>query len=458
MSFAGYALMRRVGLAPLHAGAIAALVLLFPWSDSTRLWAMASFNQIAVILWALGVLIALRGLRERGRRAVALHAAALVMYVLATLMYELAGGLVVISALFYLFRGTWRQAAVRWLPDLAVAYLALDYVKQNTLPRPVLPFSQALDHASTIVGQSFTLLARTAFPFGVPARNVVVGLIAIALAAGLVAWLRAPATDPLRADLRRWLIVAAAGAVVVLAGYLTIAPAYYGAPLDAGIENRVNMIAAFGYVAIAYSAAAVAGLLVVRRAGRPPRLAVALPLALSLLMALGFLAKLGTDKRAYDAAYAQGQRTLGGIARAYGQAGPPHGSTTYAFGFASFQAPGIPVFAWVWDMPGAMKVSFQDPSLGAFPILPGTTWQCNAKSMYPVSPYGTGPGETGQYGNSWFVDATAGVAQRIDSKAECESAQQRFQPGPVKAGSDCVLSGGGPATRLPWLCGHRPST
>jgi hypothetical protein len=179
---------------------------------------------------------------------------------------------------------------------------------------------------------------------------------------------------------------------------------------------------------------------------------------LTVLMAVGFLGKLRTDERAYDAAYAQGQRTLGGIARAFGRAGPPPGSTTYAFGFASFQAPGIPVFAWVWDMPGAMKVTFQDPSLGAFPILPGTTWQCRAKSMFPVSSFGTGPGEAGQYGKSWFVDAAAGVAQRIDSQAECQSAQQRFQPGPVKAGSDCVLSGGGPATRLAWLCVHRPST
>jgi hypothetical protein len=109
-------------------------------------------------------------------------------------------------------------------------------------------------------------------------------------------------------------------------------------------------------------------------------------------------------------------------------------------------------------MPGAMKMTFQDPSLAAFPILPGTTWHCGSTSMYPQSPYGTGPGETAQYGNAFFVDVGRGAKERIDSKADCESAPGRFAPGPVRAGSDCALSGGGPATRLGWQCPGRPST
>jgi hypothetical protein len=243
---------------------------------------------------------------------------------------------------------------------------------------------------------------------------------------------------------------------VIVAGYLTIVPASYGEPLDPGIENRVNMISGFGYVAIVYAAAAIFGALLVRRMNAGPRLGLALPLALALFMGVGFLVRVAGDGRNYDAAFAQGQAVIGGIARAYAPAGPPAASTTYVFGFASFTAPGVPVFAWVWDMPGAVKIGFEDPTLAAFPILPNTAWQCDAKSMFPISEFGTGPAETGAYGSSYFVDATAGVKQRIDSKAECESAQRRFTPAPIKRGEDCTLQGGGPATRLSWLCKTEP--
>jgi hypothetical protein len=242
----------------------------------------------------------------------------------------------------------------------------------------------------------------------------------------------------------------------VAAGYLTIVPATYGAPLDTGVENRVNMIAAFGYVAIVYAAAAVLGTLAVRRLDAEPRLALALPLTLVVVMCAGFLARIGDDTRNYDAAFHQGQSVIGGIARAYAPTGPPAASTTYVFDFASFTAPGVPVFTWVWDMPGAMKVSFNDPTLAAFPILPGTSWQCDEQSMFPISEFGTGAAETGGYGTSYFVDATRGVKERIDSKAECEAAQKRFIPAPIKRGEDCTLVGSGPATRLGWLCELEP--
>lgn len=458
MSLGGFVLMRKLGMAPLHAGVIAALVLVFPYSDSTRLWAMASFNQVAVIIWMAGLFVALRGLRHDGRRAALWHSAALAVYVLATLFYELAGGLVVLSVAFYLVRGTWRQALVRWVPDMAAAFLALQYVKANTLPRPVLGFDQGAEHASYIGGQAVTLLTRTALPFGTPPRIVLAALIALPFVAAAITAFGAPDSDPLRAVMRRWLAVAGIGVVVVAAGYVTIVPAYYGAPLDAGIENRVNMISAFGYVAIVYSAAMIAGLYLVRRLDRPPRLAVALPLALSALMALGFVIRIGTDKGYYDQSFQQGQATLAGVQRAFGAAGPPEASTSFVFGFPSFIAPGVPVFAWVWDMPGAMKMTFQDPSIAGFPMLPGTTIKCEEDRLFPDSPYGTGPGEAGPYGSTFFVDASAGVKRRIDSQAECEAAKAQFAPGPLAPGSQCALSGGGPASRLGWQCPARPST
>jgi hypothetical protein len=254
--------------------------------------------------------------------------------------------------------------------------------------------------------------------------------------------------------MRRWLTVAGVGVATVFAGYLTLVPATYGQPLDGGIENRVNMISAFGYVAVAYSAAMIVGTLIVRRRRLGPALAPALALALAVVMAGGYLHKLGTDKTAYDASYAQQQRVLAAVGKTLGQ--PKRGAIIYAFNFSSFTEPGVPVFAWIWDFNPALKVQFQDPSIGGYPILPGTTWSCGKTRMYPNSPFGTGPGEWGPYGNSYFVDVGRGVAKRIDSRGQCSAATQQFQAGPLKAGTSCVLIGGGPATRLAWACGSKP--
>ena len=457
MSLAAYALMRAVGLEPLPAGVIAALALAFPWADSLRLWAMAGFNQIAVILWVIGVFAAFRGLRAASpRHAVAWHALALAIYVLAILMYELVGGLVVASFVFYLLRrASWRQALVRLPSDVVVAYLALTYVKNNTLPRPILSVSETIEHAGQIAEQAFTVLALTAFPFGQPSRNIVVGLIVAALLAGVVAWRRSP-DAAVRDRARRWLVVAVAGIAVVAAGYLTLAPAFYGTPLDVGIENRLNMVSAFGYVAIVYAAASIAGLLIATQRRRP-RFAPALALGLSALIAIGYYARVDTDKENYAAAYEEGQRVLDGLSRAT-EGSPKEGSVMFAFGQPSFIAPGVPIFAWIWDLTPAVKVHFRDPSLASFPILPGTTFKCEEEGMYPESPYGTGPGMTGVYGQAYFIDVPSGTGELITSRAQCREAQARYRPGPLVEGQDCALWGGGPATRLAWHCAARPRT
>jgi hypothetical protein len=371
-------------------------------------------------------------------------------------MYELAGGLVAASVVFYLLRGaSLKQTASRLPFDAVTAYLALTYVKEHTLPRAVRNTEDAIDHAREIIDQGFTLLAGTAFPFGQPSRNIVCALIFATLAAGVVAWRVLPAGDAMRRDIRRWLVTAATGAVVVLAGYVTLAPATYGAPLDVGIENRVNMVAAFGYIAIVYAAAMIAGHLLIGAWRRRPAHAPALALGLSALIAIGYLARLDADKERYAAAYNEGQRVLDGISRATND-NPKGASVIFVFGSPAFTAPGVPVFAWIWDLTPAVKVHFRDPSLAAFPILPGTVFKCESDRMFPESGYGTGPGESAAYKWTYFVDARTGTGQMIDSPEECESAQQRFKPGPLVEGSECALWGGGPATRLAWHCARKP--
>src|SRR5919202_7092860 len=53
-SAAFHALLRALGASRPFATAAAALALVFPWADATRLWATASINLVAVVLWTAG--------------------------------------------------------------------------------------------------------------------------------------------------------------------------------------------------------------------------------------------------------------------------------------------------------------------------------------------------------------------------------------------------------------------
>src|SRR3954471_21222092 len=60
-----HALLRALGAPRPYATAAAALALVFPWSDSTRLWATASLDLVAVMLVLGAAAIALNGPRSR---------------------------------------------------------------------------------------------------------------------------------------------------------------------------------------------------------------------------------------------------------------------------------------------------------------------------------------------------------------------------------------------------------
>lgn len=142
MSGCLYAVLRILRMPLLHAFAVATLVLVFPFSDSTRLWAMAGYNQLAVVLWLLGLLVALRGLTATGPRGALLHAGATILYVLGILVYELVAGVVLLSVVAYGLhslgsRSTRSRVLLRWLVGLVASGAALGVVLLVALPRTV---------------------------------------------------------------------------------------------------------------------------------------------------------------------------------------------------------------------------------------------------------------------------------------------------------------------------------
>ncbi len=450
MSAALYLLLRTLGLARLHSGLISTLVLIFPFTDSVRLWPMASYDQLSVVLWLLGLVVALHGLRQRSQaHAVAVHGGALAMFVAGVLIYEPLAGAVVLGAVLYVGRTAWRGALVRWAADIAVTGLTLSYAVAHTLPDGVLSWKDRVDHARLIADDSMTLLSQVLVPFADVDPILVTALVLWIPATALATWLLMPRGDAFRGELERWLVVAGIALVTIGGGYLLMVRASYGTPLAAGIENRVNMVAAMGWVALIYAAAMLAALLVARRARSSPLRAAAGPVVLALLVGAGYLVELDDSRAAYAASATEQKRVLDAVARF----GPyPPGSTIYAFGQPGFTAPGVPVYAWVWDLNPAAKMRLQDPSVQAHPILPETAIRCNFTDMYPQNRFGFGEGQAASYDAAFFVNVERGAMERVRDIADCTAAARRFRPGPLARGRDCTMLGDGPATRLGWTC------
>ena len=448
VSTALYSLLRILGLPVAHAAAVAALVLIFPAADSTRLWAAASVVQLGILLCLLGVIVAVRGLREAGgRRAVACHAAALALYVLAVLAYEITAPAIACAAILYAGRAPRRAVLLRWLADvlavggtLAAVTLVADSAARLAGPR------QQLRQASAIAEEAGVLLARAAVPFGRPDVLVVAAMAAVA--AG-VAWSvrRAPAADPRRREVTRWLRTAAAGALVVVVGYVPFVPARFGVyrPLVPGQGNRVNALAAVGFVLLVHGVAAAA--LGAVAAGRGPRWrawTTGGSLLIAVVLGIGYGSQVQRHIRDWDAASALQRQILADVATAVPDPAP--GSVIVVFGHRLTTARGVTTFATPWDLDGAVQLAWDDPTLDAYPLLVGANVGCGPAGLTapgmavgppgslskPAPANGGGAGAAGvtgavaPYGRAVVVDLRTGRALPVRAPADCLDARERI--------------------------------
>jgi hypothetical protein len=427
MSAALFALLRTLGMERLHAGLIAGLLLLFPASDASRLWAAAATALPAIALYLAGTTVAIRGLRATGRRSFVLHGVALVLYLLSVMTYEVAAGAMLMSVLAYRLAAGWRRAASRWAADLAVLTPVLLLVTANTWNAPE-PASVQAHHAWTIAEQATTILARSALPFGAARTAPVCGaLAAVALAGAITCWVL-PRADAARAALRRWLLTAAASVLAVAAGYLTFIPGdpQVYSPLREGQFNRVNVLAAIGYVMLVYSLAMVAGLVAFRGRPRWHLASSSVAVLAGVLLAAGYAQEVRADIAVWDRAAAAQDQVVDTVASLLPD--PPHGSVLYTFGHpTSFD--GVPVFAASWDLVGAVQTRWTDPSLRGFPAIPGTTMACGATGVDMRNDNAEyGDSQAAPYGSAYLIDVAARRIARVDDAASCAALVPGFVP------------------------------
>lgn len=426
MSACLFLVLRLLGMQRLHAAAIATLVLVFPYSDSTRLWATSSMAHLSISFYLLGTAAAIAGIR--GRRPL-LHAGAVVLYALSVLTYEIAAGPILLSVLLYAALTRPRPALARWGADLAVVGPLLLLVTREG-GRETGGLEDHLDHARRIADEGADVFSASLFPFGAPPGPTALALSAAVALAALAVRRALPQGDPERAALGAWLLAALGGFVAALAGWLVFVPAdpYYS-PLTLGVGNRTNVLAAIGLVVLVYALLVLLVRLVFRGLGswgpRVPFVAA----ALGAVIGAGYIDTVGDDKAAYDEAYRIERRVLDAVVSTVPD--PPPGSTIYTFNHPAFLEPGVPVFAATWDLNGAVRLQLGDPSLSAFPAFAGTTFVCRDDALHPEG-NGYGPAQGEAYGRTFFVDVNGGRTARIFDRRSCVDAVASFQPGPFE--------------------------
>jgi hypothetical protein len=425
-----YTVLRALHLEPLHSGAIALLVLVCPYADATRLWATGSGANLAISAWLVGVLVALHGLSEPDRgRARLWHAGAVVAYVVSLLLYEAAYVAIVGTCLLYLTRVPWQRALRLGIVDVVVASITVAVIASKA----TVPHTDSVSHhAELIFDGAKQILTAVALPYGTPRTVTVLGLLALVAASGaLVAWLL-PREDRERGELLRWLLFAGGGVLLAVAGYVVYVGAIdYYVPQGPGLANRTNAIASIGFIVAVYALAGVGGTLLFRglRWGQP--LAAAASVSVAVFLFVGYEDRLEASAAQWDRAYAQEMTVLDAIESAVPTL--PRGSTVLTFGHPVVsENPGLPVFINEWELDGAVEVTYDDRTLGAYPALPGTSVKCERDGAYLTGPsYSFHYGD--RYGEIYLLDVPSRRLERLTSRRGCRRVAPDFLPGPYQA-------------------------
>jgi len=404
------------------AAVIATLALTFPYSDSVWLWGVLSLTSLAISAALLGVILALRALRSTGRRALALHAASLALYVASILSYEAFAVAGCLSGLLYAHVVGLRRARVRWALDVLVIGVTLAFARfalpiDVATPSRTQSLAGMIHHAGLIVARGARLIGAAALPVTGASPWIGAGALAAVVVAAAAMRLCLPRGDVARAELGRWLALAGAGAVAALAAWAVYVPATdHYLPSLAGTVNRVNAAAAIGIAVLLYSCVVLSGRMLVRLTRLPASAGALLVGATALALGGGYLARSLADARAWDAAAADQRTLLAGMHAALPR--PPGEATVFVYGAPASVGPGIPVLNTTLDLTSAMRVSYSSPRLLGVPIAASAGVACGPRGPLAA-------GVTGVYGRSYLLDVAASRPLPLLGRLQC-TAVRRF--------------------------------
>jgi hypothetical protein len=423
-----YGVLRTLGVPWVHAVIISALTIVFPWSDSTRLWVTADQLTLSLFFVFAGLLIALQGLRRPGWKW---HACAVSLYLLSILTYEITLPLIACLGALYCICVGWRAARWRWLADLTVAVAGGIWVWANTV-KTKSGISDDFAHSWEIIKKGGEIFGRAAFPLGSPETALVLTVMAVVLCLG--AWARfffpQRFASSGRWGLQEWLALTVGGVVLAALGWIIFVPAdpYY-TPSIFGEVNRVNGLAAFGLILAVYGSFGTLGALVcqVGTRGRLPAIVLTGLLGVALLASYTHVLRRHIEiwNTAYDGSAIAIQKTKRLLPRL------PSGTTVIASGYPAYQTPGVPILATDWDYDGMIKMEYDDSSLSAYPLLEylHVRLVCRAKDM--VVQIEGRPEMVRAYGTVRLLDLATGVHANPKDPDECRRKVDEYVPGPT---------------------------
>jgi hypothetical protein len=437
LSIAFYAFLRTLGVEPILALAAAAVLLVFPMSDSTRLWSTGSQINLFIGLYLVAAVIAIYGRRRFGPKptvpAVATQVLASAFAVTAVAGYEIVAPAVLLSFGLYRWAGGRGGSAWRWALDAVPTVLVLIFFTSKFGNGGAALGTELVANARLVTDGALWVLSYTFYPSRTMVRwTVVVGLLGILFIILLVRRIGAPTPD--REAIVRWLrpILLSIGGIAI--GYLMIVPAADRYPLYApGVQNRTNCFAALGFSTLTvFVLAAVAALLVAVLPRLSEQTRKQLRGGLAGVLVLGLLAvytvRISEDAdRWVEATDIQKQvlETTQALVPS-----PPPDATFFTSPAPGYSAPSVPIFGGGGnnDAVGAFKVAYDSDEMRAFPLFDGVEDICGRTGM---STPDAGNSET-EYGKAILVDLRVGAVYRPAGQRECLANTEAMKPfGPL---------------------------
>jgi len=426
-----YAILRELRFRWVDATAIAVLVLLFPYADSTWLWATESLASFAIVCVLLGSLLNLRAAAAHTQHRALLHVAGLASIAAGMLTYELVLPLALASGALYFTKKPPRQALRVWLTDLVVFGIVIVVFTLHLIPvlhgsdvHEVVGFAEMRKHIHLIASQFPTLLAYSLIPFGTPAGASGVVLVLSVAALALVVALLLNFKSHARGLLLRWLAVLACGIAVVALGYIALIPSStYYVPLQPGASNRINAVAAIGYAIAAYAVAMLIATLAFRDLPRSRELIGGLAVLVVAVIGVGYSHRVDADKAAWHQSGVAQQAILTTL-RAHLPT-PQRGASVITIDAPVESAPGVPIFEHTWDLAGAVQLIWSDPTLTGYPLAVGATVGCAATQLL-LHAVNAPEGWRAAY-PAYIVDVANGATYAVTSQSSCVQAATNLQ-------------------------------
>jgi hypothetical protein len=387
------------------------LWVIFPGSDATRIWTTAAGGQFDLALYFVAVLLGIAALRREGRRAWALHAVSLLIYLALVFTYEIVVPLIAISGVFYVLAVPGRRAWIRGGVDLAFALVfglyravisPVDPEQGFVVERNGSETASRVGHLAEGAWQSWQDL----FMPGAGGA-LLTGAVALVICAALVA---RPDT---RRPIGRWLLLVLGAAVVVALAVAVYLPANdFYVPNAAGLFNRLNLAPGAAYC---FAFVALLGALAVAvRALWSATAATAAVAALFGAVVAWQLNAGALSENAYQESWRVQTHAIA-VLKAAVKPLPEH-ATVASFGHPIAERGYIPVFAASWDLRGMLDYRTRVDPVLASPWLPEMT--CQADGVHAAaglwSPYRA-------KSELWFVNATTAASRRITSARVCQA-------------------------------------